>query len=138
MFNYLFITYLLLAVTAVGRLILQRDRALFLDLENEAGLAVPFAVGVAYVLAAAFARPMAVLRNGGVKKPNAWKTGAVLHSASGSHTRFGWFCPFLDLVAPAFLPVQASTGKNAGATKPDSFTRVVNPKRWRNERPASG
>jgi hypothetical protein len=32
----------------------------------------------------------------------------------------------LDLVAPAFLPVQASTGILAGATKPDSFTRVVN------------
>ena len=64
MFNYLFVTYLLLAVTAVGRLILPRDRALFLDLANEAGLAVPFAVGVAYVLAGAFARPMAVLNDG--------------------------------------------------------------------------
>jgi hypothetical protein len=31
----------------------------------------------------------------------------------------------LDLVAPAFLPVLACTGRNAGATKTDSFTRVV-------------
>jgi hypothetical protein len=31
----------------------------------------------------------------------------------------------LALVAPAFLPVLACTGKKAGATKPDSFNRVV-------------
>jgi two-component system phosphate regulon sensor histidine kinase PhoR len=71
MFWRLFLTYLLLVVTAVGLLgllILQRDRALFLDLANEAGLAALLAVGVAvalaYVLAATFARPMAVLNDG--------------------------------------------------------------------------
>jgi hypothetical protein len=32
----------------------------------------------------------------------------------------------LDLVAPAFLPVLACTGRNACATKTDSFNRVVN------------
>jgi two-component system phosphate regulon sensor histidine kinase PhoR len=71
MFWRLFLTYVLLVFVATGLvalLILQRDRPLFLDIVNEVGLAVFFAivvsVGLAYLLARRFARPLSELADG--------------------------------------------------------------------------
>src|SRR5437879_1315838 len=71
MFWRLFLTYLLLVVIAVGLvglLIFQRDRPLFFDLANEVGIAILFAVaasiGLAYLLARRFARPLSELTDG--------------------------------------------------------------------------
>jgi len=71
MFWRLFLTYLLLvliAVGLVGLLIWQRDRPLFFDLANEVGLAVLLStaasIGLAYLLARRFARPLSELTDG--------------------------------------------------------------------------
>src|SRR5207245_389367 len=57
-----------LGVGLVGLLILQRDRALFFDLANEVGAAVllviAVSVGLAFLLARRFARPLVELADG--------------------------------------------------------------------------
>ncbi len=71
MFWRLFLTYFLLVVVAVGLvglLVFQRDRTMFLNLANEVGIAILFAVaasiGLAYLLARWFAQPLSELTEG--------------------------------------------------------------------------
>jgi two-component system phosphate regulon sensor histidine kinase PhoR len=93
MFWRLFLTYLLLIVVATGLvalLILQRDRPLFLDIANEVGVAVFFAivisVGLAYLLAIRFARPLSELADG-ARRLAEGDLGRTIHVSGGrEHT----------------------------------------------------
>ena len=93
MFWRLFSTYLLLvliAVGLVGLLIFQRDPPLFFDLAKEVGLAVLFAVGVsvglAYLLARRFARPLNVLTDGARRLTDGDLGHTIRVSGSTEHT----------------------------------------------------
>jgi two-component system, OmpR family, phosphate regulon sensor histidine kinase PhoR len=94
MFWRLFITYLLLvliAVGLVGLLILQRDRPLFFDLANEVGIAVFFAVaasiGLAYLAARRFARPLSELTDGARRLADGDLGHTIRVSGSREHTQ---------------------------------------------------
>jgi len=89
MFWRLFLTYVLLVFVAVGLvalLILQRDRPLFFDIVNEVGIAVFFAivisVGLAFLLARRFARPLSELADG-ARRLAEGDLGRTIHVSGG-------------------------------------------------------
>lgn len=93
MFWRLFSTHLLLvliAVGLVGLLIFQRDPPLFFDLAKEVGLAVLFVVGIsiglAYLLARRFARPLNVLTAGARRLTDGDLGHTIRVSGSTEHT----------------------------------------------------